>query len=406
MKTSLNNKCAYELNKPSASTAAVIESLVQDGAHILGLTKLSSMLAHEEPLDAVDFHTAFNPRGDGYQSPAGCSSGSAVAVASYDWLDCAIGSDTGDSGRRAAMVNGVWQFGPSQHLVDTLGMVITCLAFDTPCVFSRGLGALRRVMESWIPSSKPHMPVKHSYEIVVLDDYQPIQSFQQAVIMEAFIKDARVHLSATVRRFSLRDVWRANHPASTLANVDQYLENVIPEAYDYAYNRLNDNFYKEYAAQHSGQPPYTTPFVQRQSATGAAVTPAQHTAALDKLEVYRKWLCDLLFDSREKEALIILPVANAEPNYRDTMSLSAEDRSVLNEKFMSPILGAADIVVPIGDIPYNSRITGRIEFLPVVANVAGAPWTDMALLAAVEKIMRLSNSPTTVATGPRMFPGR
>lgn len=71
----------------SLPTAAVVESLRRDQAYILGMTKLSSMIAREEPLDATDFPTCFNPRGDSYQSPAGSSSGSAAAVAAYDWAD-------------------------------------------------------------------------------------------------------------------------------------------------------------------------------------------------------------------------------------------------------------------------------------------------------------------------------
>jgi len=102
LKTSLNNRAYYDLSTPADSTSAVIELLARDGAHILGMTKLSHMIAREEPLDAVDFHTAFNPRGDGYQSPAGSSSGSAAAVAAYDWIDCGIGTDTSGSGRRPA----------------------------------------------------------------------------------------------------------------------------------------------------------------------------------------------------------------------------------------------------------------------------------------------------------------
>lgn len=70
-------------------------------------------------MDAVDYPTAFNPRGDGYQSPAGSSSGSAAAVAAYDWLDCALGTDTSGSGRRPAIANGVWQFRPSRfHFIE------------------------------------------------------------------------------------------------------------------------------------------------------------------------------------------------------------------------------------------------------------------------------------------------
>ncbi|RBQ76487.1 hypothetical protein FVER14953_20104 [Fusarium verticillioides] len=108
LKTSLCNRAYYDLSEPAAFTAEVVQRLVEDGAHILGLTKLSSMIVREEPMDAVDYPTAFDPRGDGYQSPAGSSSGSAVAVVAYDWLDCAIGTDTSGSGRRPAMANGVW----------------------------------------------------------------------------------------------------------------------------------------------------------------------------------------------------------------------------------------------------------------------------------------------------------
>lgn len=116
----------------------------------MGLTKLSYIIAREEPTDAVDFQTAFNPRGDGYQSPAGSSSGSAVAVASYDWLDCDIGTDTSGSGRRPALVNGIFQFRPSYDLIPLEGMVPTFLRFDAPCLFARKLSVLETLLPVWI----------------------------------------------------------------------------------------------------------------------------------------------------------------------------------------------------------------------------------------------------------------
>lgn len=135
LKTSLCNSSYYTLSSSATKSAQAVQRLVDQGHHIVGLTKLSSMIAREEPLDAVDFQTAFNPRGGGYQSPAGSSSGSAVAIASYDWLDCAIGTDTSGSGRRPALVNGIFQFRPSHNLVPLAGMVPTFLQFDTPCLF-------------------------------------------------------------------------------------------------------------------------------------------------------------------------------------------------------------------------------------------------------------------------------
>ena len=75
-------------------SAPLVEKLLEAGTPILGKTKLSPFLTREEPSEATDFQTAWNPRADGYQSAGGSSSGSAAAVAAYDWLDVSIGTDS------------------------------------------------------------------------------------------------------------------------------------------------------------------------------------------------------------------------------------------------------------------------------------------------------------------------
>ncbi len=83
-----------QVSAPCVKTAKSIQKLIDAGAEIVGKSKLSSFAAREEPTECVDYQAPFNPRGDGYQSPAGSSSGSAAAVASYDWLDFAIWTDS------------------------------------------------------------------------------------------------------------------------------------------------------------------------------------------------------------------------------------------------------------------------------------------------------------------------
>lgn len=94
VKTSLCSKAYHSLSPPATSNAAAIADLIERGVQVLGKTKLSSFLSREEPSEAVDYQTAWNPRGDGYQGPGGSSSGSAAAVAAYDWLDIGIGTDS------------------------------------------------------------------------------------------------------------------------------------------------------------------------------------------------------------------------------------------------------------------------------------------------------------------------
>lgn len=90
----LCNKSYYELYPAREGTAKCLEILRSESAVIVGTTKLASFAATEEPIECIDYEAPWNPRGDGYQSPAGSSSGSGAAIASYDWLDIAIGSDS------------------------------------------------------------------------------------------------------------------------------------------------------------------------------------------------------------------------------------------------------------------------------------------------------------------------
>ena len=101
IRTSACNRAYYELYPPAQRTAICIQSLYDAGATIVGTTKLASFAATEEPMECIDWPAPFNPRADGYQSPAGSSSGSGVAAAAYEWLDITIGSDSENQANRS-----------------------------------------------------------------------------------------------------------------------------------------------------------------------------------------------------------------------------------------------------------------------------------------------------------------
>lgn len=203
IKTSLCNTAYYRLSEPATSTASIVQALLAQEHHIVGLTKLSSMIPREEPMDAIDFQTAFNPRGDGYQSPAGSSSGSAAAVAAYDWLDCAIDTDTSGSGRRPALVNGVFQFRPSYDSVLSLsGMVQTFPWFDTPVVFARNLNVLHKVVSAWLPIERARKSWGHVNLMYPLD-YLPTAVPTQMKLIDGFVGDLVKYLGYSVYQYIL-----------------------------------------------------------------------------------------------------------------------------------------------------------------------------------------------------------
>lgn len=94
IKTSVGNRAFYDTYPPQQKSAQCIQELVDKGVFIAGKTKMTSFGNWEEPTEYTDYQAPWNPRADGYQSPGGSSSGSASAIAAYDWLDIAIGTDS------------------------------------------------------------------------------------------------------------------------------------------------------------------------------------------------------------------------------------------------------------------------------------------------------------------------
>lgn len=118
VKSSYGNRAWYNLYPENNITGTAIQRLIDAGAQIIGLQKPSQFANGETATaDWVDYHSPFNPRGDGYQDPSSSSSGAGASIASYEWLDLAVGSDTGGSIRNPSEVQGVFGNRPSHGLV-------------------------------------------------------------------------------------------------------------------------------------------------------------------------------------------------------------------------------------------------------------------------------------------------
>ena len=93
--TGASSRAYTKLNGIRTENAAVIQKLIKLGFVIVGKLKTTQFADSEWPTgDYVDYHAPFNPRADGYQTTSGSSCGSAAAVASYEWLDYALGTDS------------------------------------------------------------------------------------------------------------------------------------------------------------------------------------------------------------------------------------------------------------------------------------------------------------------------
>lgn len=403
LRTSLCNKAYYDLSLPASSTAPTIQRLIDAGAQIVGKTKLSSLISREEPTEAVDYQTPFNPRGEGYQSPAGSSSGSAAAIAAYEWLDFAIGSDTTGSGRRPALVNGSFMLRPSHSILPLDGIVLTFLAFDTPCFFSRNIKSFAHFAKIWFRKDYLEKPLALPPLLIYSTDYLPVPNDSQMQLLDIFVEDMEGFLDTKITKLSISALWDKSTPKEAQdVSVHEYLKDAGTNSFIYEFYHSTDQFRAEYQEKYH-KSPFVNPFVQWRWDLGKSITKAQRDEEIQRLEVYKTWFLQHVLQVGARGAIIVLPIANVEPNYRDKTPGAPFSQSGFDPLFLSPILGAPEIVVPIGQLPYQSRISHREEQLPVAVSILSAPGTDLWLIETARMCLENSGRSTTMMTGSNMF---
>ncbi|WP_455676045.1 amidase [Pradoshia sp.] len=132
-------------HEEAASHAPVLETLLQNGASMKGITITDELMFS---LDGVNVHygTPLNPKAPNH-IPGGSSSGTAVSVACGD-VDFSIGTDTGGSIRIPASYCGLYGFRPTHGAISMEGCIPLALSFDTVGWIAREPGTLRRVGEA------------------------------------------------------------------------------------------------------------------------------------------------------------------------------------------------------------------------------------------------------------------
>ena len=142
---------AYQLTHDiPEETAPSIQMLLDLGAVIVGKTRTSQFAHGANPWEFVDVPYSWNPRADGYLTASASSSGSACAIAAYEWLDFTIGSDTRGSVRKPAALVGVYGIRPSPGSMDLTGVVPLSEEMDTAGFFARDPQLFYEIASKWL----------------------------------------------------------------------------------------------------------------------------------------------------------------------------------------------------------------------------------------------------------------
>lgn len=148
---------------PSTKTAPSIQSLLAEGAELVGMTHTDELMYS---LNGENFHygTPINPKAP-HCIPGGSSSGSAVAVAAQ-LADFAIGTDTGGSIRVPSSYCGLYGFRPTHGIVSMDGVIPLAESFDTIGWMANDSDTLLKVGEVLIEQSEINEDFNAMYTII------------------------------------------------------------------------------------------------------------------------------------------------------------------------------------------------------------------------------------------------
>ncbi|KAJ5343259.1 hypothetical protein MYU51_021373 [Penicillium brevicompactum] len=410
--TSGGNRAYYSLYGAQNATGSAIQRLIDQGAVFVGKMGTVQFANGDEPTaDWVDFHCPFNARGDGYLDPSGSSTGPGAGMGAYEWLDIAVGSDTGGSMRGPAGANGLFGNRPTVGAVDLDHVIPLCSGLDTAGVFARSAELWSRVAHAWYQD----FDVYHSYPKTI---WYPEASFtpeainnsHASALIEKFVADVEVFLGTTRTRVDLDTQWNATRPA----NVTTTLEDMLHYTYGtlitvYQWLNLGRSFFKDYSEAHDGRTPYINPNPLLRWHLGQQSGSSGFDEAWHNKTIFHDW-----WNAAEglgapdnetcSKAIYVYPNSVGSIRYRDQYTSGPlAPYWGMSDSNIAVFAGVPDLVVPIGEVPYNSTKSGKVEYTPVTMSLVAARGCDL-MVANMVKDMEARGILRPVATGPKLYP--
>ncbi|KAF2091894.1 glutamyl-tRNA amidotransferase [Saccharata proteae CBS 121410] len=387
LRTSCGNRAWYHLYPPANVTALAVQRLIDAGAIVVGKMKTSQFANGESATaDWVDYHSPFNPRGDGYQQPSSSSSGPGAGEGAYSWLDISLGSDTGGSVRGPSQAQGLYGNRPSHGLVPLSDVMPLAPELDTA-------GLLTRDPRLWTAAAKvmygSNMTITSEYpsKILTIDFPTTVNSAGDAVLLN-FVNKVAAFLEANVTAYNMTSDWAQDKAGAQ--GLDELLNITYPLLIAQEQTRLvRDPFYADYAAVHDGRLPFVDPAPLVRWSFGDNSSETIENAVTNKT-LFMDW-----FNSKVlvpdpvtcSNSLLLYVGSEAEADYINEYSGPPSVPYGFSSSRISPFSEAPDMVLPVGQAAFNSTVTGHLEFLPVTVDIMAAKGCDGMIFSLVEALL-------------------
>ncbi|KAK4446469.1 amidase signature enzyme [Podospora aff. communis PSN243] len=380
---------------PYKDTALLVQKLIKLGAVIVGKTTTSAFASAEEPTDQwVDFHAPFNPRGDGYQSPAGSSNGAAAALSGYDIgqhslprrhlrplrASVHISSDLNGGDCTLLSVRRLLSFILSFRGLESYQPTPT--AFDAVGLLGRDLGAFHQLAALTVEVGAGDVK-KYPKRILYPTDFLPYTEEPVQAIVEEFTVQLEKYLGVSRETINIAEIWDKNPPPEGKGKtIKEFLDKTgfYPFYYD-GYN-VNKQFLEDHRTKY-GKDVYFGPYMRWKMETGSQVTLEQKEQGLREGAIYRRWFAKNILrqdKNTASDAVLVMRVSCYAPDYRDNIHNEPAAWPAYSENYLASILRMPQLVLPVGQVPYESTASGRREYHPITASLVGAEGSDLMLI--------------------------
>ncbi|KAI0767056.1 amidase signature enzyme [Fomes fomentarius] len=413
LRTGCGNRAFWQHYPPKTRTAPAIQRLLDGGMVLVGKAKTSQFANGETATgDWVDLHAPYNPRGDGYQDGSSSSTGPGTAVAAYPWLDFAVGSDTGGSMRGPAGVNGVFGNRPSHGAVSLDDVMPLSPELDTAGIFARDAKLWASAGHWWYQDFKSF--TQFPKKLLFPTDYfgssylsSPPSAGSTDATFNTFITALEHFLNTTRTEINFNASWNTTKPASVAApTLQTLLSTVYADLITLDQIALvADPFIANYSAANGGRAPFINPAPLARWTYGRALPTGRKEEALANKTVFMDWFSSEVVKTDPttcSDSIFLYPQSLGRTNYRNRYITAPSAPLGFSSGRISVHGEVPDMVVPLGEAPYNSTVTGQTEYLPVTISFVAAKGCDLMLFnlfAALQDAGIIK----PVVTGSRVF---
>ncbi|KAK5676736.1 hypothetical protein LTS10_010499 [Elasticomyces elasticus] len=405
------------------ATAVSMQKMLDLGVVIVGKTKTSQFAHGADPYQFIDIHYPWNPRGDGYLTAASSSSGSAAAIAGYDWIDMSIGSDTRGSVRKPAALVGSYGIRPTWQSMNLTGVIPLATEMDTAGFFVRDPELFLTVAGLWYKDSA--VPVNTSFTslpstVLYPVDYFPLNNSAAQAVFDSFLDTLEQEFGMTRRTINI---------SATLSAA----ESLSPGITNATSFQLSSNRLAEYVSYHevgiplieawnttfpgAGYPPLD-PNPRAAFARSMNLTEEDYEGAVSIKNEFRDYfLANILRPDPNtcSESIMILDMGTGGlPSYREQALNARAGATSLTvtqvpgggpsvpSNYLASTAGCPEVGIPIGQVAYDSFISLQEEYIPVNVDLVAAPGCDGMLLEIVRRLTELGVA-KEVKTGRTAF---